>query len=128
MIAADTSAWLDYSKGVESEACRRLERCLRDGLLVLPPPVLFEILSGPGLTKEAERFIRELPTLESKPGYWPRAGELRRALLGKGLKARAMDCLIAQSCMDHDVALIASDQDFRHFSRFGLRLIGAASR
>jgi predicted nucleic acid-binding protein len=33
------------------------------------------------------------------------------------------DTLIAQSCIDHDVALIARDEDFRHFAEHcGLRL------
>ena len=122
MIAADTSAWLDYSKGVDSEHAKRLEKCLSDGTLVLPLPVLFEILSGPGLTQEAEKFIRELPRLDAITGYWERAGELRRTLLVKNFKARAMDCLIAKNCIDHNVALIAADEDFRHFTKMGLKL------
>lgn len=123
MIAADTSAWVDYSKGEESKRSKHLEAALFDGSLVMPMVVLFEILSGPGLTREAERFILELPRLDILPGYWERAGTLRRAIVRKGLKARSMDCLIAQSCIDHDVGLIASDQDFRHFVRHGLTVI-----
>ena len=123
MIAADTSAWLDYSRGLESPSSKQLEKCLSDGTLVLPMPVLFEILSGPGLTQEAEQFIREIPRLETKPGYWERSGELRRVLLRKNLKARGMDCLIAQNCIDHDVALIVADQDFRHFTKLGLSIL-----
>lgn len=122
MIAADTSAWLDFSRGQNTAPAVRLEASLAEGNLVMPLPVLFEILSGPGLTAEAARFIRALPRLETASGFWERAGELRAAVLRKGLRARSMDCLIAQSCIDHDVALIAADQDFRHFSRLGLKL------
>lgn len=122
MIAADTSAWVDYAKGLESGASRRLEAALLEGTLVMPLPVLFEILSGPGLTREARRSILVLPRLELSPGYWERAGTLRGALLRKGSKARAMDCLIAQNCIDHAVGLIAADQDFRHFAAHGLKL------
>jgi predicted nucleic acid-binding protein len=122
MIAADTSAWIDFSKGAKTAAAQHLEAALAQGSLVMPLPVLFEVLSGPGLTSAAERFIRELPTLEQKDGFWARAGELRRVLLKKGLKARSMDCLIALSCLDHEVPLIASDQDYRHYIRFGLKL------
>lgn len=125
MIAADTSAWIDYSKGTTTTAAECLEACLVEGSLVMPLPVLFEVLSGPGLTEEADRFIRKLPRLDNKDGYWERAGELRRAILKQGLKARSMDCLIAQSCLDHDVPLIVSDQDYRHFARFGLKVDGA---
>lgn len=124
MIAADTSAWLDYSKGLESEKSQLLETALSDGTLVMPMPVLFEILSGPGLTQEARTLFLELPKLDALPGYWERAGDLRRSLLRKGLKARSMDCLIAQNCIDHSVSLIAADSDYRHFVKDGLKLAG----
>ena len=122
MIAADTSAWIDFSKGVESESSVHLEAALSSGALVMPLPVLFEVLSGPGLTRRAEASFLRLPRLEVLSGYWERAGEMRRKLLKGGLKARAMDCLIAQSCLDHGVALIAADQDYRHFVKLGLKL------
>ncbi len=123
MIAADTSAWVDFSKGIESNQSRRLEACLSEGTLVMPSPVMFEVLSGPGLTKEAAQLISRLPTLEILPAYWQRAADLQRTILKKGFKARSMDCLIAQNCIDHDIALIASDQDFRHFAKLGLKLV-----
>jgi predicted nucleic acid-binding protein len=38
-------------------------------------------------------------------------------------KARVADVLIAQSCLDHAVALITRDRDFRNFARIArLRL------
>jgi len=91
----------------------------------MPMPVLFEILSGPGLTQEARKLILELPQLEMQKGFWERAGDLRRGLLKKGVKAHSMDCLIAQNCMDHKVALVATDGDFPHFVKSGLKLIAS---
>ncbi len=123
MIAADTSAWIDFGKGADSTAGRRLEEALLQGTLVMPAPVLFELLSAPGLTRAFAQHLRELPRIDSQDGYWERAAELRRAVLAKGLKARAMDCLIAQVCIDEDVALIAADRDFRHFKSFGLKQV-----
>ena len=32
-----------------------------------------------------------------------------------------MDCLIAQNCIDEKVVLIAGDQDYRQFAKFGLK-------
>ncbi|MCB0408530.1 MAG: PIN domain-containing protein [Bdellovibrionales bacterium] len=123
MIAADTSAWVDFSKGIASPHARRLEACLKDGALVLPMHVLFEVLSGPGLTREAHQLISMLPKLEIHSDFWERASKMRRSLLKKGLKARSMDTLIAQNCIDHGVSLIVADQDFRHFKKFGLKLV-----
>jgi predicted nucleic acid-binding protein len=123
VIAADTSAWIDFAKGLASRACGHLEAALSSGTLVMPLPVLFEVLSGPGLTKQAEASIVKLPRLEVMAGYWERAGEMRRKLLKSGLRARSMDCLIAQTCLDHHVPLIAADQDYRHFVKLGLELL-----
>jgi predicted nucleic acid-binding protein len=44
-------------------------------------------------------------------------------LITKGFKARLADALIAQACIDSDVALITRDRDFRHFAKHcGLKL------
>ncbi len=61
--------------------------------------------------------------LEITPGYWARAGAMRANLIARSLRARLPDALIAQSCIDHDVALITRDTDFRHFAKHcGLKL------
>ncbi len=123
MIAADTSAWIDYAKGNMTPAAQELLLALERGLLVIPPIVYVEIMSGPKITPTAEKFIQALPRLDLKPGYWERAAIMRRTILKKGLKARLGDCLIAQSCIDMDVELITGDSDFRHFTKFGLKLL-----
>lgn len=123
MIAADTSAWIDYFRGQDSPASQRLETALSNGSLVLPFHVLFEILSGPGLIKNAESALLQIPRLEIKAGYWERAAHMRKTLLKSGAKSRSVDCLIAQNCIDHAVALIAADNDFRHYIKFGLTLM-----
>ncbi len=123
MIGADTSAWIDYSKGIHSPGAKRLEMALSNGTLVMPMPVVFEIFSSPGLITEAEQAIQQLPQLKITSGFWLRAAAMRRKLLQKGLKARSMDCLIAQNCLDHDVPLIVADTDYRHFKKFGLKLV-----
>ncbi len=122
MIAADTSAWIDYYRGKETDGAKLFELALSQGNLVVPSPVLFELLSGRGMTKQAAVLILQLPRLETLPGFWERAGEMRQAVLKKGLRARPMDCLIAQNCIDHETALIAEDQDYRHFVKLGLKL------
>ena len=52
-----------------------------------------------------------------------RAGILRARLHAHRLTFRLADSLIAQSCLDHNLALITRDRDFRHFAQHGgLRL------
>jgi len=61
--------------------------------------------------------------LGTAEGFWERAGESRRLILLKGLKAKLADTLVAQCCIDADVPLIARDGDFRHFAQWcGLKL------
>lgn len=123
MIAADTSAWIDFFKGNSTSVCRRLEQSLTEGNLVMVLPVLFEILSSPGTNARTSDLVTQIPQLEFHPDIWQRSANNRKILLRKGLKARSMDCLIAQSCIDHKVTLIAADRDFRHFEKFGLNLL-----
>jgi predicted nucleic acid-binding protein len=61
--------------------------------------------------------------LEIDKDYWLRVAETRKYILSRKLRARLADTLIAQSCIDHDVALITRDTDFRHFAKHcGLKL------
>jgi predicted nucleic acid-binding protein len=53
------------------------------------------------------------------PDYWHRAGKLRSALRKRGYKAKLVDTLIAQCCIDHDTPLLTRDRDFRAFARHG---------
>ena len=99
-----------------------LNLTLEQGNLFTSPPILLELTSSPKLTENERQLFRSLPALELTSGVWERAGELRRKLLKFRLKARAMDCLIAQICIDTNVSLLTKDSDFRHFLRFGLKL------
>ncbi len=123
MVAADTSAWISFFSNDESDESRNIEAGLREGRLVLAPLVLFELLSSPTITDDTVTLIKSLPRIDLTPGFWERAGEMRRQILKKKLKSRTADCLIAQSCIDAGVPLIAVDSDFRHYQSFGLKLV-----
>jgi hypothetical protein len=85
--------------------------------------VVTEILSDPQAGPVLEGQVSRIQLLEPTIGYWVRAGQSRRAVIAHGLKAKVADALIAQSCIDHDVALVTRDRDFRHFAEHcGLKL------
>jgi predicted nucleic acid-binding protein len=122
MIAADTSSLVAYFSGASGPDVERLSQIMSDSRLILPPVVVTELLSDPA-AREIENRIRDIEVLQIVDGYWVRAGEARRRLRQRGLKARVADALIAQSCIDHDVPLITRDHDFRHFAKHcGLKL------
>ena len=124
MLATDTSSLITFLAGPTDRGkdLALIERALVDSSLALPPVVLTELISGVR-GGEVRSEIAACPLLEIAPGYWERAGLTRRKLLRLGLAAKMPDTLIAQSCIDHDVALITRDGDFRHFAKHcGLKL------
>ncbi len=123
MIAADTSSLLAYFESGRGADVDRIAAALLGAELVLPPVVVTELLGGTASAPTIDHLIREVHTLDIAEGYWERAGDARRILHRHRFKARVADALIAQSCIDHDVALITRDRDFRHFARHcGLKL------
>lgn len=123
MIALDTSAFVRYLDGMTDRAAMAAVAALDEDVAVLPPVVLTELLSNPGITEAAAARVTPLPLLSLHDGYWYRAASLRASLIRQGFKSQLADCLIAQSCLDHDIPLITYDLDFRHFVRAGLKLL-----
>ena len=120
MIAADTSALIAFLEGKSGPDVELLGSTAAAGNLVLPPVTVVEVLSA---STGLEAILPNAALLEVSAGYWARAGQNRRLLRQKGLKAKLGDTLIAQSCIDHDVPLITRDGDFRHFATYcGLKL------
>jgi predicted nucleic acid-binding protein len=123
MMAADTSSLMAFLGGGRGPDVDLVRDAMRAGQLVLPPVVITELLSDPGAAQLLDDQLPAVGALDVKDGYWERAGHARRTLGQRGLKAKVADALIAQSCIDHDVALITRDRDFRHFAKHcGLKL------
>jgi predicted nucleic acid-binding protein len=125
MIAADTSTWISFFEGEQGDDVVALARALQSRQVVMPPPVLTELLSDPELSASVAQTLLELPLVALKDGFWHRAGRLRAKVLARKRKARLGDALIAQCCMDADIALITRDGDFKAFSA-GLNLLWPA--
>lgn len=123
MITADTSTWINFYEKDGSIEAENLTKALESGSLVMLPPVLTELLSSIYLSEEDKQSLTLLPRVDLILGYWERAGRMRCELLKKKFKARTLDCLIAQICIDHKIPLITHDQDFRHFIQRGLILV-----
>jgi hypothetical protein len=124
LIAADTSSLVAYLAGEAGRDVDLIDRAMNEHELVLPPPVVSELYSKPDRSL-LEPLLAETPLIELSDGFWRRVGDARRTLLAKGLRAAMADALVAQCCIDADVALIARDHDYRHFERWcGLKLAG----
>jgi predicted nucleic acid-binding protein len=123
VIALDTSSTIAFLSGERGIDVTAVGTALRFRNGAFPPVVVTELLSDPAVRAGIAALIRGVPRLKIFDGYWERAGELRARLLRRGLKARLADILIAQSCIDHEVALVTRDRDFRNFAKLaGLSL------
>lgn len=131
MIVADSSVWVDHLNGRETAPVRRLRRALAEGEVVLvPDPVVTEVLQGIRSDTEFERVRKALTPL-GRPAVeretYVRAARLYRSLRAVGVTVRgAVDCIVAQTCIDLGVEIVASDADFRRIAQHsGLRLANA---
>jgi len=114
-----------YFQGEPGRDVELVDQALADGLLVLAPASVAELLSYPNLSRVVERSLLEIVQLDVTSGYWERVGRLRALLFHHRLRPKLADALIAQSCLDHRVALVTRDRDFAGFQKLvGLRVVG----
>jgi hypothetical protein len=122
MIVVDTNTWADFFNGASTPHVRRLDTALRDeeDLAVLPI-IITEVLQGfrteAGFHR-ARRVLEALPAIQPTVNCHVRAARLFRFLRRKGVTVRgAIDCIIAQICLDVDAELLSPDADFRRIAR-----------
>lgn len=122
MIVVDSNTWADYFNGTLSPHVRRLESALRDEEdLAILPIILTEVLQGFRTDRgfhRARRVLEALPTIQLAVESHVRAARLFRFMRQKGITVRgAIDCIIAQACLDLDAELLSPDMDFQHIAR-----------
>ena len=123
LVSADTSSLVRFLEGKSGEDVDLIDAAFTRDEFRLTPAAMAELLSYPKPRPMLEPMLARMPVVALADGYWTRVGEARRTILTLGLKARLGDALIAQACVDADLALIAHDPDFRHFeAHCGLEL------
>jgi len=128
MMIVDSNAWADFFNGDLRPHAERLDAALREEEdLAVIPIIITEVLQGfrtdTGL-KRARRLLVSLPMIHPTVDRHVRAARMFRSLRRKGVTVRgAVDCVIAQTCLDIDAELLSPDADFKHIaSHTALRL------
>lgn len=119
VFAVDTSSIIALISGQTGPDIDLIVEALPESRIIIPPVVYVEACSNHKTRTRMEALLMPIRQLEILPDYWRRASLLRSDILAHKLKANLADTLIAQSCIDHGVALITRDADFRHFARAG---------
>ena len=116
-IVADTSEWVEYLAG---RPAALLDHALAAGLVIVPPIVVAELLSGVRAAKDRERLedlLRDIAMPAADFDHWARVGALRVALRGHGLSVSTPDAHIAQCALDQDAPLLTRDAVFSKIAK-----------
>jgi predicted nucleic acid-binding protein len=115
----DSSIWIDCLRTGSSAALRRQSKAILIGNdRFTCEPVTFEILRAvPKRDRtRTEALIATLPVLSTPGSLWSAARVLGQKCLDKGFFPPAMDLLIAQVCLHHDVSIVTFDAHFRQIA------------
>jgi predicted nucleic acid-binding protein len=123
VILVDTSAWVDFFRGIG--IADRVDELLLANEVALCGPVVTELRRGLRSGSERRRVIPLLEgchQLEQPEALWEEAGELGYLLARKGVTVKTKDLLIATYALSHRVPLLALDSDFEAICRAGVPL------
>lgn len=111
LILVDTSVWIDYFRGKETE----LDYMIDNGLVVTNTVILAELLPAIRLRKEFElaellQEVRSLPLQIS----WDEIMQMQLTCLQAGANGVGIpDLMIAQNAIQHDCRVYSVDKHFR---------------
>ena len=119
MVLVDTSVLIDYLRGAENGGVRRLQRVLDANIpFGISPLTYIEVLQGTRTEKDHATVKSYLEThrfyglLDGKASY-AAAARIYFDCRKKGITITStVDCLIAQTAIEHDLALLHNDADF----------------
>ena len=129
MIIADTSAWIDFFRGVEAPHVASLENALLGNELFIGDLIIAELLQG----ARSEKSIKAINDVISKLTHVDMVGfdnarksaANYRDLRSMGITVRkTIDMLIATYCIENNGLLIHNDRDFDPIEQhLGLKVI-----
>lgn len=122
MIVVDSNTWADFFNGATNPHAEHLASALEneDDVAVLAI-IVTEVLQGfrtDAGFESARRVLVALPMIQPTTETHVRAARLFRLLRRKGVTVRgAVDCIVAQTCLDSGAELLSPDSDFEHIAR-----------
>ena len=120
VILIDTSVWIDLYRDRSGLAPRRLIEAVGSQDVVFAPFVITEVLQGARDEAEWAALSDQIalrPRLELSPTVWTDAARIFFDLQRRALTVRStVDCLIAQTSIDHGCLLLHNDRDFERIA------------
>ena len=124
MVLVDTSILISFFKGLNKEGTQKLKMILRQGIPFGINSLIFqEVLQGSASEKEymvlkqyleTQRFYHLKDPVES----FAKAARIYMDGRKKGVTVRStIDCLIAETALEHDLFLLHDDRDFDEIAK-----------
>jgi len=122
MIVIDSSVWIEYFTEKSTSIKPTFEMLLkRKADIRIVSIIATEVLMGFKKDKDfqhAKRAMLKVPLIPLFSDSHIRAAALYRTLRRKGVTVRgAVDCLIAQACIENKAALWTLDRDFAQIAK-----------
>lgn len=122
MILVDTSVWIDYFKGIETQETNLLDTALSNDSVAIGDLILLEILQGFRADKDydtAKEHLQVLPQFSMlSQEIAINAAENYRILRKRGITTRkTADVIIATFCINKSIPLLFADKDFIPFTK-----------
>ncbi len=118
MILIDSSVWIDWLRGADTDAVRFVQDRESSEELALTQMIYLEVLQGINTDRQfaatqrvlgAQAMLQPLDALAT----FEAAAQLYRRARRQGLTIRkSTDCLIAAMAMEHGALLVHNDRDF----------------
>jgi predicted nucleic acid-binding protein len=124
MVLVDTSILIDFLRGTENPAVGQFQQILDSNIpFGISPLTYLEVLQGTRTEKDFTTVKSYLEThrffglLDEKESY-AAAARIYFDCRKKGITINStVDCLIAQTAIEHDLALLHNDVDFDRMRR-----------
>lgn len=124
MYLIDTSVWIDFLRGTNTKAVQRLLQIIEEPILFGITGVIYqELLQGARSEAQFKQLQDYFSTqrffhVQSEEKSYGAAAQIYFACRQTGITVRStLDCLIAQICLEHNLILLHSDQDFDRIQR-----------
>jgi predicted nucleic acid-binding protein len=120
MILVDSSVWIDFFNGRDTDETRFLDGALSTDTICIGDLILGEVIQGFRSDKDyrlARELLMELPLFQiMTPDLALVAADNYRSLRKKGFTIRkSVDNWIATFCIENKVPLLFSDKDFQPY-------------
>ncbi|HLX29548.1 MAG TPA: PIN domain-containing protein [Casimicrobiaceae bacterium] len=129
VILVDTSVWIDFIRPRSTNAVDRLRAALDHGIEAAVTPLIYqEVLQGARdeqAFRDYRTFLSTQPFLHSTDAVATHEGAARLYFECRriGLTIRSsVDCLIAQTAVEHGVPLLHDNRDFERIATVAPKL------